>query len=220
MLEQMIHALKRNKQVCWAYGRLNYWLAQLLYYPYLIRLKGRLQNYDMLHIGCGDNKFDGWINADITPTADLIVFLQKKLPFRNDSLQLIYSEHVLEHVSYETALHFVSEASRVLGKGGIMRIAMPDLDTLVNQYQNNWREADWVNWPEFSFIETPAQMINIAFRWWGHQHLYNREELERLLTSAGFSDIKFVKLGESKNEQLANLETRPDSLLIAEVRKT
>jgi predicted SAM-dependent methyltransferase len=96
---------------------------------------------------------------------------------------------------------------------------MPDLDDLVDAYLNDWRRMDWVKWPQFAIIKTRAEMINIAFRWWGHQHLYNREELERALRAAGFYDIRFEAIGRSRHSELQGLETRLDSRLIAEAVK-
>lgn len=214
--------LKQYPFVRWCYEKAILVAAYLLYYPYLLKLKVLYKDIEKLHVGCGKNRFKGWINADISPSADAIIFLQKKLPFKDASLELVYSEHVIEHISYEIALRFVTDAKRVLKKGGVLRIAMPDLDVLVEQYREDWRSADWVNWPEFSFIETRAQMINIAFRWWGHKYLYNREELTKLLKEAGFEDenIRFCELGESTTKELEGIESREDSLLIAEAYKT
>ena len=62
-------------------------------------------------------------------------------------------------------------------------------------------------------------MMNIAFRWWGHRHLYNREELERALKVAGFTNIRFNASGQSQHPLLRGLETRLDSKLIAEAVK-
>jgi predicted SAM-dependent methyltransferase len=107
----------------------------------------------------------------------------------------------------------------VLHSQGVLRIAMPDLDDLVDSYQKDWRRMDWVAWPQFAFIQTRAEMINIAFRWWGHQHLYNREELKRALKNAGFCDIRFEIFGQSRHPELRGLETRLDSKLIAEAVK-
>jgi predicted SAM-dependent methyltransferase len=192
----------------------------LLYYPYILRhrlsFKNKLQR---LQVGCGQNYFDNWINADIHPKADLIVFLHKRLPFRDSFLNRIYSEHVLEHVPYATGISFLKEAFRTLAPGAVLRIAMPDLDDLIDGYQKDWRRFDWVNWPEFEFIQTKAEMINIAFRWWGHRHLYNKEELSRALSEAGFSHFYFVDHGQSEYADLTGLETRADSKLIVEAIK-
>ena len=63
-------------------------------------------------------------------------------------------------------------------------------------------------------------MLNVAFRWWGHQHLYDREELTRVLSEAGFERVEFVERMQSKHEDLRDLETRLDSKLVAEATKT
>jgi len=131
------------------------WMSRLLYYPYLARFFLLSKNKSRrLHVGCGKNYFNGWLNADINPRADLILVIEKKLPFSIGSLDRIYSEHVLEHVSYETGVFFLKEAFRTLRTGGIIRIAMPDLDALIDGYQKDWHLLDWVNWPEYKFIKT------------------------------------------------------------------
>lgn len=194
-------------------------LAGLLWAPYLLRYYAFYRSIRRLHIGCGSVKLDGWINADLTPRAQLIVNICRPLPFPADFLDRIHSEHVLEHVTYDCGVRFLREARRVLSPGGVIRIAMPDLDDLIEGYRCNWRRFDWVNWPQHSFIETRAQMLNIAFRWWGHQYLYNREELARALAAAGFSQFRFVEPLVSEFADLKGLETRQDSKLVVEAMK-
>ncbi len=198
----------------------GYTLSALLFLPYLARYYLLKRNIRRLHVGCGRIRFPGWVNADLSTRAELIIDLRWPLPFPADYLDRIHSEHVLEHLDYETAVRFLRQAKRVLNRGGVIRVAMPDLDDLVDGYQKDWRRFDWVKWPEHAFIMTRAQMINIAFRWWGHQHLYNREELERVLREAGFETIRFVEPGTSTYPDLRNLETRADSRLVAEATKT
>lgn len=194
--------------------------AYALYYPYKWRWQLSRGCPVRLHVGCGRNRFDGWLNADISPRADIIVFLQRPLPFRSGFLERIYSEHVLEHVPYETGVSFLSEAYRALKPGGRIRLAVPDLEDIVRGYhEGDWKRFDWVNWPEHSFIETRAQMINIAFRWWGHSHLYDLQELRRALIEAGFEEIESFGHGESSVDDLRGLETRLDSTLIVEAVK-
>lgn len=197
----------------------KYLLSFLLFLPYLGRYYLISRRVRRLHIGCGGIRLDGWINADISPRAELVVDIRWPLPFPEDYLERIYSEHVLEHVPYETAVRFLRSARRVLAPGGVIRIAMPDLDDLIDGYTVDWKRFDWVQWPEHAFIKTRAQMVNIAFRWWGHEHLYNREELVRALSEAGFTEFRFVNIGTSDLDDLRGLESRVDSKLIAEAVK-
>jgi predicted SAM-dependent methyltransferase len=175
-----------------------------------------------LHIGCGSVKLPGWVNIDETfnsEITDLQLDVRNGLPFEDESCELIYHEHFLEHLPIEAGVNFLNECHRVLKKEGVMRIAMPSLDVLIEKsYSGNWREQDWIV-THCPFIQTKAEMFNIAFRWWGHQWIYDREELHRRLKEVGFTAIKDVGWGESQIQQLRNLETRKDSFLICEVTK-
>lgn len=170
-----------------------------------------------LHLGCGKNYFPGWLNLDLdSPLADLHHDLRNPLPFPDGVFRLVHSEHLIEHLTLAEGVALFRECYRTLENGGVMRVAMPDLDYLVERYQNDWRDQDWLHWPGFEFIQTRAQMMNIGMREWGHKYLYNREELELRLLEAGFSDVRFVKHGTSNIVEFMNLETRVDSILVAE----
>jgi len=173
-----------------------------------------------LHVGCGDVYFDGWVNIDREPgKSDLQVDLRSVFPYENDSVDYIYSEHVIEHFTVEEGLHILSECRRVLRKGGVLRIATPDLTYVVLRYFFLWKHQDWIKTFGFEWIRTKAEMLNIGMRSWGHQYLYNREELGRRLVESGFTTAYREKLNRSKYAELRNRETRKDSKLIMEAVK-
>jgi predicted SAM-dependent methyltransferase len=144
------------------------------------------------------------------------------LPFPDNSVDFIYNEHFLEHLTVEEGLSAIKDFFRVLKPNGVMRIAMPDLKNTVNAYlDENWKENSKASSEKFglTFIQTRAERINIGFRWWGHKWLYDWEELERRLKEAGCEKIKRCKIFESEYKELQNLETRNESVLIAEIIK-
>ena len=171
-----------------------------------------------LNLGCGSAKFeDPWINIDIDHGADVRWNLTSPLPIEDSSCLLIYSEHVLEHFSPEQGAALLSECYRLLIPGGVLRIAMPSLEQVARKYLSaEWREQEWLGWPGYESIETPAEMLNIALRAWGHQWVYDSTELFRRLRDAGFSSFRTVDFRQSDEAQLRNRETRRDSLLICE----
>jgi predicted SAM-dependent methyltransferase len=194
----------------------------------LSKVKQRLQSFPkpyQLHIGCGSVRLDGWLHIDcckIEGVTDLIWDVSQGFPFLSEqSCSLIYNEHFLEHLSIEKGCQFLAECYHVLQPGGVVRIAMPSLEYTVTKYQSdNWKEQDWLTWKEYQFIKTRAEMLNIAMRWWGHQWLYDREELHRRLKEAGFTIIRDREWGKSDIPELRNLETRKDSILICEAQKS
>ena len=131
-------------------------------------------------------------------------------------MQMFYAEHLIEHLSLEQGVVLMRECRRVLKPGGVLRLATPDLADIVRDYQTDWRRHDWVNWPQFGWIDTGARMVNVALREWGHQYLYDYDELSLRLRQAGFEHIERRRLGESTLPDLRNLETRLDSKLIVD----
>lgn len=190
-----------------------------LFNYFKIRRLKRLKDLK-INIGSGKAKLQGWLNIDIEPGADLVLDIRKRLPFSDESVTFIYSEHILEHLTYEEGRRFLLECYRCLRKGKILRIAMPDLDEIVQKYETNWRNQDWLSWPGFQWIKTKGQMLNIAFRWWGHKYLYNEEDLRNQLDEIGFGIITRCEWNKSSRSELCNLETRKDSKLIVEAIKT
>lgn len=176
-----------------------------------------------LHLGCGKVQFNDWINIDSDKSAggaDIVWDLIHGIPFGDCSCQLIYCEHLLEHFTVEQGVSLLRECRRVPETEGILRVAMPSLDVLIEKSESgNWQKQDWLTWPEYRFVKTRAEMLNIAFRGWGHKWLYDREELHRRLSEAGFTKIKDGEWGRSDSPELRNLESRRDSLLICEAQK-
>ena len=172
-----------------------------------------------LNVGCGKVKLPGWTNIDIEPDADLVMDVRKGLPFEDCSVDFIYSEHVLEHLTFAEGGKALGEFYRCLKDRGCVRIAMPDLDYIIQKYVSDWKNQDWLSWPEYEFIKTRGQMINISFREWGHELLYNEEDSRNQLTKAGFRNISRCDRDKSNHAELCNLETRKDSKLIMEAEK-
>ena len=181
----------------------------------------RFKKYDSLklNIGCGKVKISGWVNIDIKLGADLVIDVRKKLPFNDNSVDFIYNEHFLEHLTFKEGEKVLRECYRCLKKGGVLRIATPDLDYVIQKYNADWKNQDWLYWPEYKFIQTKGRMINTAFKWWGHKYLYNEEDLRNQLIKAGFSKIMRCYWNKSNYTELCNLETRKDSKLIMEAER-
>jgi predicted SAM-dependent methyltransferase len=185
------------------------------------RLTGMLPG-SRLHLGCGPNRLDGWVNLDIDAAVhpDVRLDLRVGLPVPESVASLIYSEHVLEHFSLADGARLLADCYRALAPGGILRIAMPDLSALVEHYRADWRAQDWLQDSAYAEIDTPAHMLNYALREWGHRYLYDFEDLAGRLQHVGFRDITRVPWGNSSEPMLRDLETRKDSQLVVEARKS
>lgn len=174
-----------------------------------------------LNLGCGGVFFEGWVNVDLenTSKANLFWNLTDPFPLPPESCSLIYSEHVLEHFSAEDGLKILRESRRLLAPGGVLRVAMPNLEHSVECYvTDSWR-SNFARWEELRGVKTRCEALNVAMRWWGHLWLYDREELHRRLQEAGFTQIRDAEWGKSSVQELCNRETRVETFLIVEAVK-
>lgn len=89
-----------------------------------------------LHLGCGRRFIPGYVHIDAVPHDHVeIVSTIDKLPFIEDnSVDVIYNCHVLEHFQRATAVDVLREWNRVLKPGGVLRTAVPDFAALCQVY--------------------------------------------------------------------------------------
>ena len=90
----------------------------------------------MLNLGCGTRYHPDWVNLNFTSTGpDVIAHnLYNGIPFNGESFEVVYHSHLLEHFPKNYAPTFLKECHRVLKPGGIMRIAVPDLEQIARSY--------------------------------------------------------------------------------------
>jgi len=175
-----------------------------------------------VNVGCGNEPFSGWTNLDLEAQtgADFLWDITDGLPFTADTCAFIYCEHFLEHLPVQDGVRFLAECHRCLQKGGVLRIGMPSAQELIRHYYENvWASQSWLQKYGYSSIKTRAEYMNVCFRDWGHQWLYDLEELERRLREGGFTQIASVAWGESIHPELRARETRNETLLLCEATK-
>ena len=170
-----------------------------------------------LHIGCGDHGIKDWLNADFLPSSKEILHLDatKPFPIKSNTFNYVFSEHMIEHISYDQGRQMLDECYRILKVNGKIRIATPDLSFLIRLYgskKSDLQERYIEYWTD-RFIEKcePSYyhatfVINNFVREWGHTFIYDEELLRLSLEKSGFSAIVKCELNESEDEVLQNLE--------------
>jgi len=163
-----------------------------------------------LHLGCGHKILDDWINCDIKPDKNIIKWdLTQEPPFDNNSIDFIFSEHVLEHFTLDEGFRILVRCRKIMKPGSIIRIAVPDLNSCIREYQNKkglvFRNE---HQKQLSKIRINAEFINKCFREHGHKFLYDFDALAYNLKKAGFINVKRFGVGESSEAELKSLETR------------
>ena len=182
---------------------------------------GKIQEYlnrnqiRKLHIGCGSNIISGWLNCDNDLKLSGIIYLDATKPFPLDSNEFdyIFSEHMIEHISYQDGLLMLQECFRVLKEGGKIRISTPDLKFLIDLYKTNKLplQKKYIQWATENFIKDAPYfddtfVINNFVRDWGHQFIYDEKTLRSSIEMAGFKGTKVYPVNHSDDIWLNNLE--------------
>tara|TARA_A100001011_G_C14147287_1_gene772447 strand:+ start:229 stop:873 length:645 start_codon:yes stop_codon:yes gene_type:complete len=136
----------------------------------------------------------------------------KKFNFENNSVDVIYTSHMLEHLSRNSANHFIKECNRVLKKGGILRIVVPNIKKIIDDYllkrdADAFLERTLLVAPSLDSLKLKIQFFLVGYR--HHQWMYDGKSLQKLLFKNGF---------ENSIEQLPGqtLILNPDNLNLSE----
>ena len=119
-----------------------------------------------LNLGCGSRYHPTWTNIDfVSSGAGVIVHnLTMGIPFPKASCDVVYHSHLLEHFSKNTSVSFLRECHRVLVPGGIIRIAVPDLESIAKTYLHALNNAaggekEWAAHYEWMLLEMYDQTV-------------------------------------------------------------
>jgi predicted SAM-dependent methyltransferase len=207
-----------------------------------------------LNLGCGLQAPDGWVNVDGSWNARLakrpllrrlltsmhfiakdkyaipwsskifIHDIRKPLPFPDGSASAIYASHVLEHLYFEQGKRLIREAFRVLRAGGILRVVVPDLNTIVQEYLGerpfgplsgelgSLRPADRLNhrllmhWPTAPSGNLLYRIYNAWQDFHSHKWMYDADSLIALFQAEGFADARCRGCRESQIEDVDKVE--------------
>jgi predicted SAM-dependent methyltransferase len=123
----------------------------------------------LLNLGCGSRFHPDWINMDWSSCNAYVKVhdLSTGIPFPDSTFDVVYHSHLLEHLQREKAFFLVQECYRVLKVGGIIRIAVPDLEQIVRMYlvalekalQGNHEWGDHYDWMMLELYDQAVREI-------------------------------------------------------------
>lgn len=114
---ELLHLLKKQRQILWAaWGRL--FKNQIN----LRRNTKKLSRY--LEIGCVRFRLPGFETLNIVggPNVDYIYDAATQLAFKDNTFDLIYASHVLEHIRWYKTDEVLKEWVRILKSGGWLKV--------------------------------------------------------------------------------------------------
>jgi SAM-dependent methyltransferase len=209
---------------------------------------------DRLHLGCGLTTPAGWLHVDgswnarlarhpwlrrglralrLAPASlfdvpwnpDILHHdLRDPLPFPDDSFMALYCSHTLEHLYLDEARRLLRECLRVLHRGGVLRMVVPDLRALIDSYLRRqgccWPEdpegllspADRLCWDLHFCRPRPEagprlyRLLRAASGHNIHRWMYDGDSLARHFCWAGFAEVSAMPLRQSRIDGIEEIE--------------
>lgn len=181
-----------------------------------------------LNIGSPTLVHNGWVNVGVKDLTDfakhnyykfLKIELGGKIPFDNNSVDLISSNNFIEELDENEGLSFLKECRRVMKQNAIMRLGTTDSNTVVKQYsQNKLKEFDELN-DQISSAKTQAGKMYVLISK-DKKTTYDWESICELAKEAGFTKIEKKNFREGESQIIKEtFDTIPSLNLYLELRK-
>ncbi len=134
-----------------------------------------------LHIGCGKKQLAGYKHLDVIDYdhIDFVCDARSLSMIEAESVSEIYACHILEHVERNEVSAVLEEWARVLMPGGVIRIAVPNFESIVEEYIEN---KDLMS---FQGLLYGGQTYDYNF----HHVTFDFAMLKKLLECAGFYNV-------------------------------
>jgi len=137
----------------------------------------------------------GFLNSQILGIAPIDITSQMPLP--DQSFDLIYSSHLVEHIHRAEFSTFLGECHRILKPGGRNIIATPGLESMCKAiYDPDNSDGQLLLERSGQYYgednQTGAHFFNLEFRDFGHRFLYDNDLVASMAQSAGYASVEEV----------------------------
>ena len=151
----------------------------------------------LLNLGCGPVRYPEWVMDATKPW---------KCP--DNYWDGIFTEHVLEHLSYKDAIFAIGECYRTLKPGAWLRISVPDIDKFIG----------------FEHLKDKYQRrpvaVSVAAQHFEHRSVWDVSLMMEVVAECGFTNIREIEFGCGTDEKLIkDQEVRRDESLYVEAQK-
>ncbi len=182
---------RRTKAMYYAVAGPMMQASGLVYRSFLAPRSGAVK----VQLGPGQrNYLPGWINVDaniFTGKCDVWADLRRKLPFRDETVDVLYSHHVIEHLP-DIAFHF-REIYRCLKPGGCFRVGGPNGDSAIRKFAEG--DAAWfIDYPD-TRRSLGGKFENFIFCRQEHLTILTYSWLHELASDTGFHGLRCCKPG-------------------------
>lgn len=150
-----------------------------------------------VHLGPGTrNYLHGWINVDanaFTARIDVWADIGQGLPFRDNTVDAIYSHHVIEHLPDQSLLAHFREMYRCLKPGGVIRVGGPNADSAIRKYLEG--DLSWFSDFPDKRLSVGGRLANFIFCRGEHLTILTESYLREIAEAVGFVSVTTPRPG-------------------------
>ena len=139
----------------------------------------------------------GWSNTDTIDLNDFArhngyIFKQHdattQFPIRDGCVDLLFTSHMMEHLTQTDAAKFLKECYRMMIGGGVIRIAVPDVGKLMEKcVAGNLDFLKHISPGAEASVCNIDKFYEVALS--NHAQIYDKCSLRAVMESAGFKDV-------------------------------
>ena len=181
------------------------WAHRWVITPFNLRRNGR-KKVRQLEIGPGPKRIDGFetLNVRAGLSIDYVHDVARALPFKDETFDLIYASHVLEHMAWYQTQAILNDWVRTLKVGGRLELWVPDGLKIAKAFvdaeyglsneidRDGWYRFNptkdvcvWANGRVFSYGDGDGSPLSPNW----HRALFSARHLSGLMRSAGLVDV-------------------------------
>lgn len=143
-----------------------------------------------LELGSGKKTgANGWITVDMIG-ADINCDLRKGIPLKDNSVSMIYTSHLFEHIPFRELLKFIGECRRVLKTGGQLSVCVPNARFFIEFYMKNENCYGPMFEPAVTDTGSFMDQVNyVAYMDGQHHYMFDQSNLVNTLKKGGFDNV-------------------------------
>lgn len=175
--------------------------------------RNRRKNKRKLEIGPGNQRIHDFETLSIVAgrVVDYVFDCSRRLPFPDDTFEVVYASHVLEHVPWYQVERTLREWTRILTPGGALELWVPDAEKICTAFLDAELHGDVYihrdGWYRYNDERDPCLWASGRIFSYGdgtgapasenwHRAVFSRRYLKATLERLGLEDVKEMSRAE------------------------
>lgn len=148
-----------------------------------------------INLGCGHRNFGkDWIHIDGGDYPHLDSKDILNLPYKDNSIDLIYASHVIEYFDRDEIIPIINKWKVKLKNKGILRLAVPNFKEMVKLYLNKGYALTTFLGPLYGKMKMGDETIY-------HKTTYDFDELKGILNKCGFNKVDYYNWAQTEHSE-------------------